>query len=100
MTIHAGVLREFVPLVRPPHHGHRQPRRGAVGAMDERAQEENFRTSISTRIGKIFKKHEREFFAGDGLRPGCLADASDAAQFAELISAGRTDDEAWEHDVQ
>ena len=40
------------------------------------------------------------FSLGDGLRPGCLADASDAAQFAELKVLGELTKKAWEHDVQ
>jgi len=97
MTIHAGVLREFVPLVRHRITGIRQPRRGAVGAMDERAQKENFLYEHFDEICKIFKKHDVSFSLGDGLRPGCLADASDAAQFAELKVLGELTTKAWEH---
>ena len=51
-------------------------------------------------ICKIFQKHDVSFSLGDGLRPGCLADASDAAQFAELKTLGELTKKAWEYDVQ
>src|SRR5258707_6577662 len=51
-------------------------------------------------ICKIFKKHDVSFSLGDGLRPGCLADASDEAQFAELKTLGELTRRAWKSDVQ
>src|SRR5216110_2812422 len=51
-------------------------------------------------ICKIFAKHDVSFSLGDGLRPGCIADASDAAQFAELKTLGELTRKAWEKDVQ
>src|SRR5207245_2749875 len=51
-------------------------------------------------ICKIFAKHDVSFSLGDGLRPGCIADASDEAQFAELKTLGELTKKAWEHDVQ
>ena len=51
-------------------------------------------------ICKIFQKHDVSFSLGDGLRPGCIADASDAAQFAELKTLGELTKKAWEYDVQ
>ena len=100
MTIHAGVLREFRAAGAQPHHGHRQPRRRAAGAVDELPQEAEFPLRKLRRICKIFKKHDVSFSLGDGLRPGCLADASDEAQFAELQVLGELTKKAWEHDVQ
>src|SRR5207249_721184 len=49
---------------------------------------------------EIFKKYDVSFSLGDSLRPGCLADASDEAQFAELRVLGYLTEKAWEHDVQ
>src|SRR5213076_1126880 len=49
---------------------------------------------------EIFKKYDVSFSLGDSLRPGCLADASDQAQFAELRVLGELTQKAWEHDVQ
>ena len=51
-------------------------------------------------ICKIFQKHDVSFSLGDGLRPGWLADASDAAQFAELKTLGELTKNAWKYDVQ
>src|SRR5712672_2757820 len=58
------------------------------------------RIKRSEDICKIFKKHDVSFSLGDGLRPGSLADASDAAQFSELEVLGELTKKAWEHDVQ
>src|SRR5450755_1740310 len=100
MTIHAGVLREFLPLVRNRITGI-VSRGGALLAQwmsFNKAQ--NFLYENFDAICKIFKKHDVSFSLGDGLRPGCLADASDAAQFAELKVLGELTKKAWEHDVQ
>jgi phosphomethylpyrimidine synthase len=51
-------------------------------------------------ICEIFKKYDVSFSLGDSLRPGCLADANDEAQFAELKTLGELTKRAWEHDVQ
>src|ERR1700676_4921736 len=100
MTIHAGVLRGFVPLVRNRITGI-VSRGGALLAQWMNAhKKENFLYEHFDDICKIFKKHDVSFSLGDGLRPGCLADASDAAQFAELKVLGELTKKAWEHDVQ
>lgn len=51
-------------------------------------------------ICEIFAEHDVTFSLGDGLRPGCLADASDEAQFAELDTLGELTQTAWDHGVQ
>jgi phosphomethylpyrimidine synthase len=100
MTIHAGVLRGFVPLVRSRITGI-VSRGGALLAQWMNAhKKENFLYEHFDDICKIFKKHDVSFSLGDGLRPGCLADASDAAQFAELKVLGELTKKAWGHDVQ
>src|ERR1700732_161857 len=100
MTIHAGVLRGFVPLVRSRITGI-VSRGGALLAQWMNAhKKENFLYEHFDDICKIFQKHDVSFSLGDGLRPGCLADASDAAQFAELKVLGELTTKAWEHDVQ
>src|SRR5882762_9695886 len=100
MTIHAGVLREFVPLVCNRITGI-VSRGGALLAHWMNAhKKENFLYEHFDDLCKIFKKHDVSFSLGDGLRPGCLADASDAAQFAELKVLGELTTKAWEHDVQ
>jgi phosphomethylpyrimidine synthase len=100
MTIHAGLLKDFIPLA-----AHRVTgivsRGGALMAqwmLSHRA--ENPLYTHFDAICDIFKKHDVAFSLGDGLRPGCLADASDAAQFAELKVLGELTRRAWKHDVQ
>jgi phosphomethylpyrimidine synthase len=100
MTIHAGLLRDFVPLA-----AHRVTgivsRGGALMAqwMLANGKENPLYTHFDA-ICEIFKRHDVAFSLGDGLRPGCLADASDAAQFAELKVLGELTRRAWAHDVQ
>jgi phosphomethylpyrimidine synthase len=100
MTIHAGVLRAFVPLA-----AHRitgiVSRGGALMAqwMISNKAENPLYTHFDD-LCDIFKRYDVTFSLGDGLRPGCLADASDAAQFAELEALGELTRKAWSHDVQ
>jgi phosphomethylpyrimidine synthase len=61
---------------------------------------QNFLYECFEDICKIFAKYDVSFSLGDGLRPGCLADASDEAQFAELKTLGELTRIAWKHDVQ
>ncbi len=100
MTIHAGVLRDFVPLA-----AHRitgiVSRGGALMAQWMIANKaENPLYTHFDAICEIFKRYDVAFSLGDGLRPGCLADASDEAQFAELRALGDLTRRAWKHDVQ
>ncbi|OFW06381.1 MAG: phosphomethylpyrimidine synthase [Acidobacteria bacterium RIFCSPLOWO2_12_FULL_59_11] len=100
MTIHAGVLLEFVPLVSQRITGI-VSRGGSILAQwmtDHHRQ--NFLYDRFEDLCKIFRKYDVSFSLGDGLRPGCLADASDAAQFAELRVLGELTKKAWEYDVQ
>ncbi len=100
MTIHAGVLREYVPLVANRITGI-VSRGGAILAKWCVAHhKQNFLYEHFDKICEIFKKYDVSFSLGDGLRPGCLADASDAAQFAELKTLGALTKRAWEQDVQ
>ena len=100
MTIHAGVLIQYVPLATKRVTGI-VSRGGAllaewmVGHHQQNLLYENFEE-----ICKIFQKYDVSFSLGDGLRPGSLADASDEAQFAELKTLGELTKKAWEYDVQ
>ncbi len=99
-TIHAGVLLRYVPLT-----AHRVTgivsRGGSIMAKWCLAHhQENFLYTHFDDICEIMKAYDVSFSLGDGLRPGCLADANDAAQFGELETLGELTKRAWEHDVQ
>ena len=100
MTIHAGVLREFLPLVRNRITGIVSRGGALLAVWMSHHKKQNFLYEHFDEICKIFKKHDVSFSLGDGLRPGSLADASDEAQFAELKVLGELTTKAWEHDVQ
>ncbi len=100
MTIHAGVLVQYVPLTTKRITGI-VSRGGAILAeWMVKNHKQNFLYEHYDEICKIFQKHDVSFSLGDGLRPGCVADASDAAQFAELKTLGELTRKAWDHDVQ
>jgi len=100
MTIHAGVLRDYIPLTSKRITGI-VSRGGAILAQwAVENNQENFLYTHFADICKIFQKYDVAFSLGDGLRPGCLADASDEAQFAELKTLGELTLKAWEYDVQ
>ena len=99
-TIHAGVLAEHLPLVKDRITGI-VSRGGSIMAqwMIEHHKQNPFYTHWD-KVLEICAKYDVTISAGDGLRPGCLADASDAAQFAELKTLGELTLRAWEKDVQ
>jgi phosphomethylpyrimidine synthase len=100
MTIHAGVLVQYVPLTTKRITGI-VSRGGAILAeWMVKNHKQNFLYEHYDEICKIFQKHDVSFSLGDGLRPGCVADASDAAQFAELKTLGELTRKAWDYDVQ
>jgi phosphomethylpyrimidine synthase len=100
MTIHAGVLIQYLPLVSKRITGI-VSRGGAILAQwMAHHHQQNFLYECFDDICKIFTKHDVSFSLGDGLRPGCIADASDEAQFAELKTLGELTKKAWEYDVQ
>jgi phosphomethylpyrimidine synthase len=100
MTIHAGVLREFVPLTRNRITGIVSRGGALLAQWMSFHKKQNFLYENYDAICKIFQKHDVSFSLGDGLRPGCLHDASDEAQFAELKVLGELTKKAWEYDVQ
>jgi phosphomethylpyrimidine synthase len=99
-TIHAGVLAEHLPLA-----AHRVTgivsRGGSIMAqwMIEKKKQNPFFVHWD-KVLEVCARYDVTISAGDGLRPGCLADASDAAQFAELKTLGELTLRAWERDVQ
>lgn len=99
-TIHAGVLLRYVPLTAERVTGI-VSRGGSILAKWCLAHhQENFLYTHFEDICEIMKAYDVAFSLGDGLRPGCLADANDAAQFGELETLGELTKIAWKHDVQ
>ena len=100
MTIHAGILQEFIPLTTKRVTGIVSRGGSILAQWMTHHKKENFLFENYDAICKIFQKHDVTFSLGDSLRPGCLADASDAAQFAELKVLGDLTRRAWEYDCQ
>jgi len=100
MTIHAGVLVQYVPMAAKRITGIVSRGGSILAEWMVKNHKQNFLYEHFEEICKIFQKHDVSFSLGDGLRPGCLADASDEAQFAELKTLGELTKVAWEHDVQ
>jgi phosphomethylpyrimidine synthase len=99
-TIHAGVLLRYVPLTANRVTGI-VSRGGSIMAKWCLAHhKENFLYTHFEEICEIMKAYDISFSLGDGLRPGSIADANDAAQFGELETLGELTDIAWKHDVQ
>ncbi len=99
-TIHAGVLLRYVPLTARRVTGI-VSRGGSILAKWCLAHhEENFLYTNFERLCALMKKYDVSFSLGDGLRPGCIADANDSAQLSELATLGELTKVAWEHDVQ
>ncbi len=99
-TIHAGVLLRYVPLTAARITGI-VSRGGSILAKWCLAHhQENFLYTHFEEICEIMKSYDVAFSLGDGLRPGCTADANDAAQFGELETLGELTQIAWKHDVQ
>lgn len=99
-TIHAGVLLRYVPLTAKRVTGI-VSRGGSILAKWCLAHhKENFLYTHFEDICEIMKAYDVAFSLGDGLRPGCIADANDAAQFGELETLGELTKIAWKHDVQ
>ena len=99
-TIHAGVLLRYVPLTANRTTGI-VSRGGSIMAKWCLAHhKENFLYTHFEDICDIMKAYDVSFSLGDGLRPGSVADANDAAQFGELETLGELTQIAWKHDVQ
>ena len=99
-TIHAGIRLAYVPITAERLTGI-VSRGGSIMAKWCLAHhEESFLYTHFEDICEIMKAYDVAFSLGDGLRPGCIADANDRAQFAELETLGELTKIAWEHDVQ
>ncbi len=99
-TIHAGVRLPFVPMTAERTTGI-VSRGGSIMAKWCLAHHtESFLYTEFDRICELMQRYDVSFSLGDGLRPGCIADANDEAQFAELKTLGELTKIAWQHDVQ
>ncbi|MCT1438142.1 phosphomethylpyrimidine synthase ThiC [Brachybacterium paraconglomeratum] len=100
MTIHAGVLLRYVPLTANRVTGIVSRGGSILAGWCLARHRENFLYEHFDELCEIFARYDVSFSLGDGLRPGCLADANDDAQFAELDTLAELTRRAWEHDVQ
>jgi phosphomethylpyrimidine synthase len=100
MTIHAGVLLEYVALTSDRVTGI-VSRGGSLmaGWMVAHHQQNPWYTHFDE-LCEIMRAYDVTFSLGDGMRPGCLADANDRAQFAELKTLGELTKKAWDHGCQ
>ena len=99
-TIHAGFLREFLPLVKKRKMGI-VSRGGSLSASYmSKLNRQNPFYEIFDQILEICARYDVSLSLGDGLRPGCLYDATDEAQLSELKVLGELTLRAWEKDVQ
>lgn len=100
MTVHCGLLRRHLPLARKRLIGIVSRGGGLLARWMAHHHRENPLYEQFDDILEIARRYDVTLSLGDGLRPGCLADASDEAQFAELSTLGELTLRAWEKDVQ
>ena len=99
-TLHAGVLLNYIPLTANRLTGIVSRGGSIMAKWCLTHNKENFLYTNFEEICEIMKSYDISFSLGDGLRPGCIADANDKAQFEELYTLGKLTKTAWDHDVQ
>jgi len=99
MTIHAGVLQEYLPMTSKRITGIVSRGGSLMGGWMAHHKQNPWYTHFDE-LCEIMRAYDVTFSLGDGLRPGCLADANDAAQFAELKTLGELTLKAWSHGCQ
>ena len=100
VTVHAGVLLRYVPLAATRKTGIVSRGGSIMAAWCLAHHEENFLYTHFREMCELMAQYDVTFSLGDGLRPGCIADANDEAQFSELRTLGELTQIAWEYDVQ
>jgi phosphomethylpyrimidine synthase len=100
MTIHAGILIEHLPLVKGRITGIVSRGGGILARWMLHHHRQNPLYTHFDDIIAIFQRYDVSFSLGDSLRPGCLHDATDAAQLAELKTLGELTRRAWQQEVQ
>ena len=99
-TIHAGLRLHHIPMTAKRRTGIVSRGGSILAKWCIAHHQENFLYTRFEEICEIMKAYDVTFSLGDGLRPGCLSDANDEAQFAELHTLGELTQIAWKHDVQ
>ena len=99
-TIHAGVLLRYIPLTAKRVTGIVSRGGSIMAKWCLSHHTESFLYTHFREICEIMAEYDVAFSLGDGLRPGCQADANDEAQFAELDTLGELTRIAWEYDAQ
>ncbi|CAM3457669.1 phosphomethylpyrimidine synthase ThiC [Nocardioides dubius] len=100
MTIHAGVLLRYVPLTADRITGIVSRGGSIMAGWCLAHHQENFLYTHFDELCEIFARYDVSFSLGDGLRPGCTADANDEAQLSELRTLAELTERAWAYDVQ
>ncbi|HAM40768.1 MAG TPA: thiamine biosynthesis protein ThiC [Candidatus Omnitrophica bacterium] len=100
MTIHAGILLEYLPLVKHRVTGVVSRGGSLLAQWMVAHREQNPLYTHFDAISEICRAYDVSYSLGDSLRPGCVADASDEAQLAELTTLGELTQRAWDADVQ
>jgi phosphomethylpyrimidine synthase len=99
-TIHSGVRLPYIPMTARRTTGIVSRGGSIMAKWCLSHHKENFLYTEFDRICDLLRKYDVSFSLGDGLRPGCLADANDQAQFAELETLGELTHHAWSRDCQ
>ena len=99
-TIHSGVLLRYVPMTAKRVTGIVSRGGSIMAKWCLTHHRENFLYTHFEDICELMKRYDISFSLGDGLRPGCVADANDEAQLSELRTLGELTEIAWKHDVQ
>ena len=99
-TVHAGVRLSYIPLTASRVTGIVSRGGSIMAGWCLAHHQESFLYTHFEEICEIMRAYDISFSLGDGLRPGCIADANDEAQFAELETLGELTKIAWKHDVQ
>ncbi len=99
-TVHAGVLLRYIPMTADRVTGIVSRGGSIIAKWCLAHHQENFLYTRFHEICEIMQAYDVSFSLGDGLRPGSIADANDAAQFAELKTQGELNTIAWSHEVQ
>jgi phosphomethylpyrimidine synthase len=99
-TIHAGLLRDYIPLALKRTTGIVSRGGSLMACWMQTNGQENFLYTHFKEICEILREYDIAISLGDGLRPGCIADSNDEAQFAELKTLGELTKTAWDLGVQ